>query len=180
VKKKGEHSMNALEQFEEKVLLDRSQKLLNKLSQLQKELEADHRWCMRIIAIDEILLMKFVLYMIFDEGIIVTFACLWVSYGFGYPLLSGITMLNWCAKLLLCTVAFFVCLSFFVRQSTVLETPNRWILTKIIKTDYALEQIGNAIDLLKNTTKNKQSLEPVLEEIKDGMLEMEEFRWKNK
>lgn len=162
--------MNALEQFEEKVLLDRSQKLLKKLAQQQKKLEADYRWYMWIIAIDETLLRQFVLYMIFDDGVSIQFLFLLLSYGFGYALLSSLTTLAWFSKILLCTLAFFVASSFFVNQSTVLKTPDRWLLTKIKKTEYALEQIGSAIELLKNTPKNKQALEPVLEEIEDEIL----------
>lgn len=76
-------------------------------------------------------------------------------------------------------ITFFLSF-FYTSKSSLLENSDRWLLTKIKKTKSALEQIGNTIDLLKNTPKNKQSLEPVLDEIEDEMLEMEEIIWKNK
>ncbi|GAB7306599.1 hypothetical protein [Enterococcus gallinarum] len=76
-------------------------------------------------------------------------------------------------------ITFFLSF-FYTSKSSLLENSDRWLLTKIKKTESALEQIGNTIDLLKNTPKNKQSLEPVLDEIEDEMLEMEEIIWKNK
>lgn len=76
-------------------------------------------------------------------------------------------------------ITFFLSF-FYTSKSSLLENSDRWLLTKIKKTESALEQIGHTIDLLKNTPKNKQSLEPVLDEIEDEMLEMEEIIWKNK
>lgn len=171
--------MNALEQFEEKVLLDRSQKLLKKLAQRQKRLEADYRWYMMIITIKKPLFRRMMLYLIFKGGLFVTFFLLLISFGFGYNFLTSFTTLHWISKGLICTITFFLYF-FYTSKSTLLENSDRWLLTKIKKTKFALEQIGNTIDLLKNTPKNKQSLEPVLEEIEGGMLEMEEIRWKNK
>lgn len=171
--------MNALEQFEEKVLLDRSQKLLNKLSQRKKRLEADYRWYMMIIAIKTPFFRRMMLYLIFKGGLFVTFLLLLISFGFGYNFLTSFTTLHWISKGLICTITFFLYF-FYTSKSTLLENSDRWLLIKIKKTETALEQIGNAIDLLKKTPKNKPSLEPVLEKIEDEMLEMEEIRWKNK
>lgn len=65
--------MNALEQFEEKVLLDRSQKVLKKLAQRQKRLEVDSRWYMMMIAIKKPFFRRMMLYLIFKGGLLVTF-----------------------------------------------------------------------------------------------------------
>lgn len=171
--------MNALEQFEEKVLLDRSQKVLKKLAQRQKRLEVDSRWYMMMIAIKKPFFRRMMLYLILKGGLLVTFFLLLISFGFGYNVLTSFTTLHWFSKGLICMITFFLSF-FYTSKSSLLENSDRWLLTKIKKTESALEQIGNTIDLLKNTPKNKQSLEPVLDEIEDEMLEMEEIIWKNK
>ena len=79
---------------------------------------------------------------------------------------------------MICTITFFLYF-FYAEKATLLGNSDRWLITKIKETESTLSQIGSVINLLKNTPKNKQLLEPVLEKIEDVMLEMEEFGWKN-